>query len=90
MFLHARLTISSPLGILLLRNECEWPLAQLSSVRSGQAQLVWARRAVRMSPKVCSRLVAGIAGSNSGQYMDVCLLCLYIVLSCIVEASATG
>jgi hypothetical protein len=30
---------------------------------------------------VCGRLVAGIAGSNSAEDMDVCVLCLYVVLS---------
>jgi hypothetical protein len=28
-------------------------------------------------------LVAGIAGSNPAEGMDVCLLCLYVVLSCV-------
>jgi hypothetical protein len=32
---------------------------------------------------VCGRLVAGIAGSNPALGMDVCLLCLYVVLSCV-------
>jgi hypothetical protein len=50
-------------------------------------------------PKMCvadlssadpsGRLVAGIAGSNPDKGMDVCLSCLYVVLSC-VGASATG
>jgi hypothetical protein len=35
------------------------------------------------SKAVCGRLVAGIAGSNPCRGMDVCLLCLYIVLSCV-------
>jgi hypothetical protein len=37
---------------------------------------------------VCGRLVAGIAGSNPAEGIDVYLLCLYVVLSCVVEASA--
>jgi hypothetical protein len=28
------------------------------------------------------RLVAGVAGSNPAEGMDVCLLCFYVVLSC--------
>jgi hypothetical protein len=32
---------------------------------------------------VCVRLVAGIVDSNPAECMDVCLLCLYIVLSCV-------
>jgi hypothetical protein len=31
---------------------------------------------------VQGRLVAGITGSNSAEDMDVCLVCLYVVLSC--------
>jgi hypothetical protein len=31
-----------------------------------------------------SRLVAGVAGSNPAEGMDVCLLCVYVVLSCCV------
>jgi hypothetical protein len=31
----------------------------------------------------CGRLVAGIAGSNPARGMDVCLLYLYVVLSCV-------
>jgi hypothetical protein len=31
---------------------------------------------------VCGHLVAGIAGSNAARGMDVCPLCLYVVLSC--------
>jgi hypothetical protein len=37
---------------------------------------------------VCSRLRAGIAGSNTAEGMDVCLLWLLCV--CQVEVSATG
>jgi hypothetical protein len=33
--------------------------------------------------RVCGRLVAGISGSNPSEGMDVCLLCLYVVLSCV-------
>jgi hypothetical protein len=33
-------------------------------------------------------MVAGVAGSNPARGMDVCLLCLYVVSSCVV--SATG
>jgi hypothetical protein len=32
---------------------------------------------------VCGRLVAGIAGSNTARGMDISLLCLYVVLSCV-------
>jgi hypothetical protein len=32
---------------------------------------------------VCGRLVAGIAGSNPAKGMDICLLCVYILLSCV-------
>jgi hypothetical protein len=28
-------------------------------------------------------LVAGIAGSNPARGMDICLLCVYVVLSCV-------
>jgi hypothetical protein len=39
--------------------------------------------AARSKAWVCGRLVDGFAGSNPVQGMDVCLLCLYIVLSCV-------
>jgi hypothetical protein len=32
---------------------------------------------------ICGRLVAGVAGSNAAEGMDVCLLCFYVVLSCV-------
>jgi hypothetical protein len=38
--------------------------------------------AARSKAKVCGRLVAGVAGSNPAERMDVCLLCFYVVLSC--------
>jgi hypothetical protein len=37
--------------------------------------------AARPKAKVCGRLVAGVAGSNRADGMDVCLLCFYVVLS---------
>jgi hypothetical protein len=37
--------------------------------------------------EVCGRLFAGIAGSNAAEGMDVCLLCLYAVLSCTFATS---
>jgi hypothetical protein len=33
--------------------------------------------------KACGRLVAGVESSNLPRGMDVCLLCLYVVLSCV-------
>jgi hypothetical protein len=36
---------------------------------------------MRSKASVCGRLVAGIAGSNPTEGMDVCLLC--VVLSCV-------
>jgi hypothetical protein len=41
-------------------------------------------------PAVCGRLVAGVAGSNPGRGMDVCLLCLYVVLSCVGRGPCDG
>jgi hypothetical protein len=38
--------------------------------------------AARSKAYVCGRLVAGVAGSNPAEGMDVCLLCFYVVLSC--------
>jgi hypothetical protein len=32
---------------------------------------------------VCGRLFAGIVASNPAEGMDVCLLCFYVVLSCV-------
>jgi hypothetical protein len=37
----------------------------------------------RFKAQVCGRLVAGIADSNPAEDMDVCLLCLNVVLSCV-------
>jgi hypothetical protein len=39
---------------------------------------------------VCSPLVSGIAGSNAAEGMDVCLLCLYVVLSCVRTGLCDG
>jgi hypothetical protein len=35
-------------------------------------------------------LVAGVAGSNPAEGMDVCLLCLYVVLSCVGRGLCDG
>jgi hypothetical protein len=45
---------------------------------------------VARSKAVCGRLVAGIAGSNPARGMDVCLLCLYVVLSCVGRGLRDG
>jgi hypothetical protein len=39
--------------------------------------------AARSKAYVCVRLVAGIAGSNPAEGMDVYLSCSYVVLSCV-------
>jgi hypothetical protein len=39
---------------------------------------------------VCGRLVAGVAGLNPIQGMDVCLLDLYVVLSCVGRVLCDG
>jgi hypothetical protein len=39
--------------------------------------------AVRSKAYVCGRLVAGVAVSIPARGLDVCLLCLYVVLSCV-------
>jgi hypothetical protein len=46
--------------------------------------------AARSKAYVCGRLVAGVAGSNIAEGMDVCLLCLYIVLSCAGRGLCDG
>jgi hypothetical protein len=46
--------------------------------------------AARSKAYVCGHLVAGISGSNSDQVMDVCLLCLYVVLSCVGRGICEG
>jgi hypothetical protein len=35
-------------------------------------------------------LVAGVAGSNPAEGMDVCLLCFYVVLSCVGRGLCDG
>jgi hypothetical protein len=37
----------------------------------------------RSKAYVCGRLVAGIADSNLTEGVDICLLCLYVVLPCV-------
>jgi hypothetical protein len=37
-----------------------------------------------------SHAVAGVAGSNPARDMDVCLLCLYVVLSCVGRGLCDG
>jgi hypothetical protein len=44
----------------------------------------------RSKAYVCARLVAGVAGSNPAEGMDVCLLCLYVVLSCVGRGLCDG
>jgi hypothetical protein len=34
--------------------------------------------------------VAGVAGSNTARGMDVCLSCLYVVLSCVGRGLCDG
>jgi hypothetical protein len=46
--------------------------------------------AARSKTYVCDRLVVGIAGSNPAQGMDVCLSCLYVVLSCVGRGLCDG
>jgi hypothetical protein len=44
----------------------------------------------RSKALVCGRLVAGVAGSNNAEGMDVCLLCLCVVLSCVGRGPCDG
>jgi hypothetical protein len=46
--------------------------------------------AARSKAYVWGRLVAGVAVSNSFRGMDVCLLCLYVVLSCVGRGLCDG
>jgi hypothetical protein len=46
--------------------------------------------AVRIKTQVCGRLVSGIAGSNPARGMEVYLLCLYAVLSCVGRGLCDG
>jgi hypothetical protein len=39
---------------------------------------------------VCGRLVAGVAGSNPAEGMDICRLCFYVVLSCVGRGLCDG
>jgi hypothetical protein len=39
---------------------------------------------------VCGCLVVGIAGSNPAEGIDVCLLCFYVVLSCVGRGLCDG
>jgi len=57
------------------------------SFRESTPAIIWIHPtpvAVRSEAWVCSHLIAGIAGTNSAEHMNVCLLCLLCV------ASATG
>jgi hypothetical protein len=44
----------------------------------------------RSKAQVRGSLVAGVAGSNPARGMDVCLLCLYVVLSCVGRGLCDG
>jgi hypothetical protein len=46
--------------------------------------------AARFKAYICGHLVAGIAGSNPARSMDVCLLCLYVALSCVGRGLCDG
>jgi hypothetical protein len=46
--------------------------------------------AARSEVQVCGRSVAGVAGSNPTRSMDVFLLCLYAVLSCVGTGLCDG
>jgi hypothetical protein len=46
--------------------------------------------AMQSKAYICNRLVAGIAGSNPAEGMDVCLLCLYFALSCVGRGLCSG
>jgi hypothetical protein len=46
--------------------------------------------AARSNAQVFGLLVAGIAGSNPTEGMDVCLLFLYVVLSCVGRGLCSG
>jgi hypothetical protein len=46
--------------------------------------------AARCKAWVCGRLVAGIAISNPAWSMNVCLLCLYVVFSCVGRGICDG
>jgi hypothetical protein len=39
---------------------------------------------------ICGLLVAGIVGSNPAESIDACLLCLYVVLSCVGRGLCDG
>jgi hypothetical protein len=46
--------------------------------------------AARCKAEVCGRLVAGVACSNPAEGIDVCLLCLYVVFSCVIWKDRFG
>jgi hypothetical protein len=46
--------------------------------------------AARSKAYICSLLVPVMAGSNPAEGMDVCLLCLYVVLSCVGRGLCGG
>jgi hypothetical protein len=46
--------------------------------------------AARSKAYVCSRLVSGVASSYPARGMDVCLLCLYVVLCCVGRGLCDG
>jgi hypothetical protein len=72
--------------------------AQLGKILSHIVQTSYSLRgstlpilvAARSKVWVCGRLVAGIKSSNPTEGMDVCLLCLYVVLSCVGRGLCNG
>jgi hypothetical protein len=47
-------------------------------------------KSIPVAARVCGRLVPGVEGSNPVRGMDVCLLCLYVVLSCVGRGLCDG
>jgi hypothetical protein len=56
------------------------PEERLMYIRTGDSRSRWPR----------DFWLAGITGSNPAEGMDVCLLCLYVVLSCVGRGLCDG
>jgi hypothetical protein len=54
---------------------------------------VWTYKPIPVAARskaVCGRLVYGVACSNPARGMDVCFLCLYVMLSCVGRGLCDG
>jgi hypothetical protein len=86
ILLFGSINVNVSLGSTIVQTE-------VNSIKSELASLyLYLPIPVAARPKalICGRLVAGIAGSYPAPGIYVCLLCLYVVLSCVGRGLCDG